>query len=167
MPTPTHELLIENVADDMKAQFRDIASSQGPDAEKAKQIICQRETDIVLRDEPGRPDDNSDWDLKINAKYPQRTPDTAFGPATAFYPAVVLEISYSQKRKDLRYIADDYIIGSGGSIGVVIGLDIEYRKKTSKPTSSKMATVSMWRRRMWIDEDGIRHLEAEEVVSEV
>ncbi|KAH0556226.1 hypothetical protein GP486_005847 [Trichoglossum hirsutum] len=166
MPTPTHELFIENVVDDMKAQFRDAASGQGLDAEKAKQIICHGGTDIILRDEPGRPDDNSDWDLKMNAKYPKRTPDTAFGPATVLYPTVVLEISYSQKRKDLRYIADDYIIGSGGSIGVVIGLDVEYRKKTSKRTSSKMATVSMWRRKIWMGEDGMRHLEAEEVISE-
>ncbi|KAI9864354.1 MAG: hypothetical protein M1813_003274 [Trichoglossum hirsutum] len=151
VPAPTHE---------------DIASGQGPDAEIAEDVEFQRSTDIALADRPGGLVDNSDWGLKINAKYPQRSPDAAYGPTTALYPTVVLEVSYSQKRRDLRYIADDYIINSGGSIGVVISLDVGYRKRSSERTSSKIATVSMWRRKSWIGEDGVRLLKAEEVISE-
>ena len=50
---------------------------------------------------------------------------------------MVIEVSYSQKRKDLPRLADDYILGSDGNIRLVVGIDIEYR--------SKCATLSMSR----------------------
>jgi hypothetical protein len=56
----------------------------------------------------------------------------------ADYPGIVIETSFSQKRKDLPKLAEDYILGSIGNITVVIGLDIEYWK-------AKRATFSMWR----------------------
>ncbi|KAK4986800.1 hypothetical protein LTR66_007737 [Elasticomyces elasticus] len=59
---------------------------------------------------------------------------------TKMYPptGVVVEVSYSQKRKDLARLANDYLLGSDGSTRDLIGLDIEYR-------GSRKATVSMWR----------------------
>lgn len=46
----------------------------------------------------------------------------------ADYPGIVIQTSFSQKRKDLPKLAEDYILGSIGNITVVIGLDIEYWK---------------------------------------
>ena len=45
------------------------------------------------------------------------------------YPGVVIEVSYSQKRKDLPLVAKDYIIGSKGSIGVVVGITSSIQAK--------------------------------------
>ena len=51
---------------------------------------------------------------------------------------------------------DNYILGSDGNICAVIGLDIEYR--------GKMATLSIWRPRFSINEDGEEELEDEQTV---
>jgi hypothetical protein len=56
----------------------------------------------------------------------------------------------------LLRLADDYILESNGIIRVVIGLDVEYRGKT--------ATLSVWRPRFSINEDGDEELEAEQTV---
>jgi hypothetical protein len=68
----------------------------------------------------------------------------------------VIETSFSQKRKDLPKLAEDYILGSIGNIGVVVGLDIEYR-------NSKRATVSMWRPELGV-EDGVSFLGVKQVI---
>jgi hypothetical protein len=166
MTTATHDLFIAAVVGNMCAQLTTIANTQGPAAKVAEQIKWQNTTRIILRDEPGRVD-NGNRDAKTNLKYPRRCPDAAFRHSAATYPSVVLEVSFSQKRKDLPYLADSYIIGSGGSIGVVIALDLEYYRKDVKGSQSKEATISMWRRKTWRDDTGTRHLEAEEVISRV
>jgi len=65
-------------------------------------------------------------------------PDAAFWHEEAKWPGVVVEVSYSQKRKALEYLAEEYILGSQGNIQVVVGLDIEYKDSNS-------ATLSVWR----------------------
>jgi hypothetical protein len=50
---------------------------------------------------------------------------------------VVLEVSYSQDGKNLRKLAQDYILYSNGDIKVVVGMDINYGGRDS--------TVSLWR----------------------
>ncbi len=73
----------------------------------------------------------------------QHEPDAVFEHIDAQYPGVVIEVSFTQKKKDLARLADSYILGSEGNIRVVVGLDIEY--KTSSKDPSKRATISMWR----------------------
>jgi len=64
----------------------------------------------------------------------------------------------------LGRIADDYILGSDGNIRVVLGLDIEYQGKgKGKGLSSKVATISMWRPKITID-DGEDELSAHQEV---
>jgi hypothetical protein len=82
-------------------------------------------------------------------------PDTSFWHDDAVYPGVIIEISYSQKRKTLGRLAEDYLLDSDGSVQVVVGLDIEYgrkgsckstsRKSTSRKSTSRKATLSVWR----------------------
>ncbi|KAH0558947.1 hypothetical protein GP486_004429 [Trichoglossum hirsutum] len=164
--TATHDLFIADVVGDICTQLTAIADSQGSAAEVAKQVKWQNTTRIILRDESGRAD-NSNWDAEINLEYPRRCPDAAFRHSAVKYPSVVLEVSFSQKRKDLPYLADSYIIGSGGSIGVVVALDLEHYRKGANRPQSKEATISVWRRKTWRDDTGTRHLGAEEVISQV
>jgi len=69
-----------------------------------------------------------------------------------------VEVSYSQKRKVLERIAEEYILGSNGDICVVIGLDIEY--------SGKMATLSIWRPRV-VDTEAKEELLADLTVADL
>jgi hypothetical protein len=83
--------------------------------------------------------------------------DAQFRHEGAQYPGVVIEVSYTQKRKDLAYIAEDYILGSNGNIRVVIGLDVEYN-------NSKKATLSVWRPSIVKNKDGEPELVVEQTV---
>jgi hypothetical protein len=47
-------------------------------------------------------------------------------------------LSYSQKKKDLSRLTDEYILSSDADIRVVIGIDIKYK-------GGKKAPVSIWR----------------------
>ena len=65
---------------------------------------------------------------------------------------MLIEISYSQKRKDLSRLANNYIIGSDGNIKAVVGLDIEYQ-------GTRTASLSIWRPQVKVsDEDGQKEL---------
>jgi hypothetical protein len=85
-------------------------------------------------------------------------PDGSWRHKNAGDPGVIIEISYSQKRKDLPFLADDYILGSNGTIQVVIGIDVEYRKKKGME-----AKVFVWRPRLVEEGDGTVGLEAYQV----
>ncbi|KAI9771579.1 MAG: hypothetical protein M1839_002772 [Geoglossum umbratile] len=90
-------------------------------------------------------------------QYGHHSPDAAFRHNEAGYPSIVIETSFPQKRKDLARLADNYILGFYGNIGVVIGLDIEY-------CGSKRATVSVWESGMSLDEDRTLYLHAKKTV---
>jgi hypothetical protein len=92
----------------------------------------------------------------LNQDYSLHSPDSSFQHIDATYPSLVIEISFSQKRKDLPQLADDYIIGSRGNIKLVIGFDIEYRY-------NKSATISIWESKEKI-EDGVLYHYAEKIV---
>lgn len=103
----------------------------------------------------GGGDDNREG--KMLDTYDSHEPDASFFHLNTYWPCVVIEISFSQKRKDLKYLAEDYILGSNGDIAVVIGLDIEY-------TNSKQATLSVWRARYKVELDGQKYLVAAQTV---
>lgn len=69
---------------------------------------------------------------------------------------VILEVSYSQKRQDLPFLADEYILGSNGRAQVVIEIDLEYRE-----AKGKEARVTVWRPR-YFEKDGQAVLKAAE-----
>ncbi|KAI9781052.1 MAG: hypothetical protein M1839_006327 [Geoglossum umbratile] len=85
-------------------------------------------------------------------------PDSQYGHDKARFPSVIIEVSYSQKRKDLPHLADTYILKSGGSVSVVVGLDVGYK-------AGKEATLSVWRPKFWTDEAGELHLAVETTIS--
>jgi hypothetical protein len=75
-------------------------------------------------------------------------PDGSFAHQDAGVECVILEVSHSQERQDLPFLADDYILGSDGRTQVVIGIDLEYRRERGKE-----ARVTVWRPR-YTEEDG-------------
>jgi hypothetical protein len=64
--------------------------------------------------------------IYLTNDYGRHDPDGLFRHRSAHFLGAILEVLYSQKTRDLGYLADDYILGSDGSIKVVIRLDIEY-----------------------------------------
>lgn len=88
-----------------------------------------------------------------------REPDAMFSHDDARWPGVVIEVSYSQKRKNLRDLADDYILESNGGIKLVVGLDLEYH-------GSQKATISTWQLRRTIDEQGEEQYTASPIVED-
>jgi hypothetical protein len=157
MPSATHEQFIESITGEISRSLRTLASADAdadadpPCANFARQINSHGSASIYFADDYGRHD-----------------PDGAFGHRGALFPGVVLEVSYSQKRRDLSRLADDYILGSDGSIKAVVGLDIEYQGKgkgKGNEKGSKLATLSVWRPKITRGEDGEGELSAyQEVV---
>ncbi|KEY66211.1 hypothetical protein S7711_09224 [Stachybotrys chartarum IBT 7711] len=129
MPTPIHEFFTASLNRYIERQLESIASRPGEAGEVASKIESGGSSRILLRE--GIPEGNCPL---------QHHPDGQFFYEHGKYPIVVLEISYSQARKRLRKLAQDYILYSNGNIKLVIGIDINYKNKESQE-----ATVSLWR----------------------
>jgi hypothetical protein len=69
---------------------------------------------------------------EVDSKWPvRRQPDTQFQHNDTAHPGVVVEVSYSQDRKNLPKLAQDYIIYSNGDNKAVIGIDNNYGGRES------------------------------------
>jgi hypothetical protein len=151
MPTPVHDIFTTRVAREIERWIESIADRTDLDPQipaLASSIVNSSTSRIILHGEV-------DEDRKGP---PHHDPDAAFTHVRAIYPSVVMETSFSQKRKDLPRLAQDYIFGSLANVSAVIGLDIEYR-------GTKKATVSVWRPEEGIDEDGTPFLQVSQVVN--
>ena len=92
----------------------------------------------------------------------RRSPDATFFHPSALLPPLVVEVSYSQQRKELPRLAESYIVDSQHAIRCVIGLDIPYAEKKKSRVlrkdefakEEKAATGSVWRPSTEADEDG-------------
>lgn len=140
MLTHVHEALIQRIVPSLNRQMSLIASGESPSAGFARKITSGGSATVKFDD----PD------------YGMHDPDASFYHSEALYPGVIIEVSYSQKRKDLPRLADEYILGSNGSIRVVVGLDVEY--------SGKKATLSVWRPQLLVNSAGEQELQAEQTV---
>jgi hypothetical protein len=141
MPTRLHEWVISSVVKGLQRQLRNLEGGRNPSADFAQAVDARGSPTLTFSD-PG---------------YGRHDPDAQFRHLGAKYPGVVIEVSYTQKRKDLAIIAEDYILGSDGDIRVVIGIDIEYR-------GSKKATLSVWRPGVVRNEVGEAELVTEQTV---
>jgi len=74
---------------------------------------------------------------KIERDGSSHCPDGSFKHKDATELGVILEVSHSQKRQDLPFLADNYILGSNGLTQAVIGIDLDYW--------GKGARVIVWR----------------------
>jgi hypothetical protein len=136
MPSRLHEQLAWKIGAEILQQLLSIANGTGPAAQFAQNIEPTGSLTLTF-DDP---------------QYGKHEPDASFTHIDAKYPGVVIEISYSQKRKDLPRLADDYILGSDARIRAVVGVDVDYR--------GKMATLSIWRPQIEINDAGEEELVA-------
>lgn len=142
MPSNLHELFIADVVNNIDQQLSRIATGQTSSADFARRIKNQRHADIK----------------PLDPEYGVHSPDSSYRHSDAQLPGVVIEISYSQKRKDLHHLADDYILGSNHNIRAVVGLDVEY--------NGLEAVLSMWKPGLQTDDDGSTFMVAEQVVAD-
>jgi hypothetical protein len=143
MPTILHDRFIIQVAQDIDAQLDTIGLETGKTGQFARDLEWLGSGRIFLA-----------------PKLSTREPDASFRHVDAEYPGVVIEISYSQKRKDLPRLADSFLLDSNGSTRVFIGIDIEYR-------GSHKATVSIWRPKyIWNEEQEVLEFRAVQTAQE-
>ena len=89
-------------------------------------------------------------------------PDASFWHDDAQYPGIIIEVAYSQKRKRVGRLAEEYLLDSDASVQVVVGLDIEYGKE-----GSRKATLSVWRTHVVHTDDGDELRVVQEIADEV
>ena len=53
-------------------------------------------------------------------------PDASFWHHDARDPGVIIEVAYSQKKKRLHRLAENYRVDSDTGVRVILGLDVEY-----------------------------------------
>ncbi|KAB8240717.1 hypothetical protein BDV35DRAFT_108602 [Aspergillus flavus] len=128
MPTAIHDTFCAKLAGEISNQLRQFENSRGSVADFAGQIEHFSTSRINL------PVDSEGCELE----YSTREPAASFGHPEAQYPGVVIEICYSQKRRDVAQLADEYILNTDGSIKAVVCVDIDYKQ-------SQKATLSVWR----------------------
>lgn len=147
MPSTIHEYFSTCVVEVLKDQLRRIGEREGADGDFASRITSVGSARIFLET------DDAD------SKTVRRQPDGQFQHKDSIYPGVVLEVSWSQDGKDLRRLAEDYILGSDGKIKAVVGFDINPLGKES--------TVSLWRAKFtWLEDEETYSLEADPTVSQ-
>ncbi|KAF2001250.1 hypothetical protein P154DRAFT_490637 [Amniculicola lignicola CBS 123094] len=148
MPTGVHGLFIDKVEDAIRTQLKIIRSKSGRSAQFAQKVHPARSTEINFTTSA----------LSSKSKY---EPDESFWHDDAQYPGVIIEVAYSQKKKRLGRLAENYLLDSDASVRVVVGLDIEYSEK-----GSRKASLSMWRPRLFETADGSELRAVEEAVNE-
>lgn len=89
-----------------------------------------------------------------------RYPGAQFRHVVAIYPGVIIEVSNSQSKKYLGYLADQYVVQSNGSVKVVIGIKLDCGKTLK-------AKLPLWRPQ-YVKKSGQEYLVSEqEIFSEV
>lgn len=151
MPTGIHELFTDSVEDAIRSQLKVIRSGSDKAALFAQRVRPARSTEIYFPVDEAAPGTKS-----------KHEPDSSFWHDDAEYPGVIIEVAYSQKRKKLNRLAEDYLLDSDASIKIVVGLDIEYGKK-----GSRKATLSVWRTEVVQTLDGEELRVSQEVADEV
>lgn len=151
MPTGVHELFIDGVEDAIRSQLKTIRSGGDKAAFFAQKVRPARSTEIYFPVDNALPGTRLKYEL-----------DASFWHKDARYPGVIIEVAYSQKRKRLARLAEDYLLDSNASVQVVVGLDIEYGKK-----GSRKATLSVWRTYVVITAEGNELRVVQEVADEV
>jgi hypothetical protein len=151
MPTAVHELFIARVEDAIFSQLKSIRGGSDKAAGFAQKLYAARSTEV-----------NFPVENEPNATNSKHEPDASFWHEAAEYPGVIIEVAYSQKKKRLDRLADNYLLDSDASVQVVVGLDVEYGKK-----GSRKATLSVWRPKLFHNDEGDELRVVEEVRDEV
>ncbi|KAH7018731.1 hypothetical protein B0J12DRAFT_396365 [Macrophomina phaseolina] len=141
MPSALHDFFCSSVGDRIKAQLARVADSHPELRPVVERVRSGGSTTLQL-------DVDDDDDVRTT-----RSPDFQLHHDDARWPSLVIEISYSQKRKALPKLAYDYLRGSLGNIQAVVGLDVEYAPPGDKSRpGSQQAAVLVWRESAVVEE---------------
>ena len=142
MPTEIHEFFLEDVIEKIKSRLRELANTDSRSKAFVQNVRSGGSPILILKGK-----NNND-----NQAIIKREPDATFYHRGIRWPCVIIEVSYSQKTKALRHLADDYILETNGSVRVVIGLDVDYK--------TRKGSISMWRPGYVENKQGELELEA-------
>ncbi|OTB17508.1 hypothetical protein K445DRAFT_278280 [Daldinia sp. EC12] len=144
MPSPTHSYAVSLFQQEVLTELNNVLTNYTDETKSiAKKIISVQDCRIYLKE------------TGDNYGPIKREPDIQFQYSDTTYPSVIGEVSYSQDGKDLKRLAQDYILYSDGDVKLVIGLDFNYRAEPS--------TVSLWRPEFTEIEGGLELGISEEV----
>jgi hypothetical protein len=137
MVSPFHEQMVADVIDSISAQL-----------EKFRYDPRVRTVDLAARIRRAGSSDISLPDGSKNTKQPDcRYNHINCGVNCSVYPGLILEVSYSQRQKDLEGLAREYIQKSGGAIRTVVGIKIDYL--APKTTSSGLSGAGSGKFSVW------------------
>lgn len=105
MPTGVHELFIDGVEDAIRSQLKTIRSGSDKAASFAQKVRPARSTKIYFPVDNAPPGTSSKYE-----------PDASFWHKDARYPGVIIEVAYSQKKKRLARLAEDYLLDSNATV---------------------------------------------------
>jgi hypothetical protein len=132
MPTSLYDMFNLQIMDSIRKQLTDISNGSDQAAAFARKVTSKLSSRLFFPLEYNNPGRESKLE-----------PDNSFQHRDAEYPGVIVEVSYSTKRKALPFLADTYILDSNALVKVVIGFDIEYGGE-----NSRKASLSTWRCRV-------------------
>ena len=105
MPAGVHELFIDGVEDAIRNQLKAIRAGSNKAALFAQKVRPARSTAVYLQVDDAPPGTMSKYE-----------PDASFWHEHARYPGVIIEVAYSQKRKKLDRLAEDYLLDSNATV---------------------------------------------------
>ncbi|KAL9625738.1 MAG: hypothetical protein Q9160_000058 [Pyrenula sp. 1 TL-2023] len=129
MPTNVHKIFVDGVEDAIRSHLKEIRNKSDRNALFAQKVYVTRSTKISFPIDDASPATDSKYE-----------PDASFWHEDAQYPGIIIEVAYSQKKKSLDRLAENYLLDSDANVQVVVGLNIEYG-----PAKSRKATLSVWR----------------------
>ncbi|KAG9513146.1 hypothetical protein KCU85_g9856, partial [Aureobasidium melanogenum] len=139
MPTRQHDVLahkfVQLILTKITALARILEQDYPAISRRLLQLQTMTTSDIDLI--------SDDDDLKLGHK----SPDASIGYEELGFPQAVFEVSYSQAHKKLAPLAWSYIMGTRHAVRCVVGLDLDYPRKSapSVPSPARSASVSIWR----------------------
>lgn len=150
MTTPTHDIFAKYVEDAILKELRKLDEGHYNFVADIQTVGNAR---IKLVSSPNAVGASGS---DTESKWKQKGPDVQFHHKLTDIPTVILEVAYTQKAKELRQLAHEYIKGSGGMVKVVVGLNIK---------SNKKSTISIWRTRIEVNgETGRERVHIDNVV---
>lgn len=130
MPSRGHEVIVSRLRAKISQGLKDSATQNGiPHS--------SREFALIPNSELGSADVKY-WSPKFEGKRQTRSPDAQFHTEPKDDPSLVIEVAWTQSRKNLQQLAYDYILGTKARVRTVVGFDVDV-------SAGRSATVLVWR----------------------
>lgn len=155
MPSVIHDDFLARIVSRISAQLGNISNGVGVAADFAERIRWGASPTLKFS-----VDDLYSNDSVTSEKFENHVPDAVFMHQGSQWPAMIIEVAYTQNSTELKRLAELYGLASDGNVRVILGLKIVYKQ-------SKRATWSLWQPKYVYDERGQVYLEVVETQSEV